>query len=372
MASGIAKFNSTLFNGSTVSNNQLVLSSSLRQYMTVPPFSVRSAGITFTFWFRSNNNANYARVFDFGNGPRLDIINVNWLSSGFMQFACFAGSNYTNGVYNMVGSYNDNVLRHFAWVLDPVGTWTIFVNGVKMQQISSMNYPASISRSSNYLGRSNWNSDPYFNGAIGDFRLYDRMLRSYNDNVLRHFAWVMDPIGTWTIFVNGVQMQQLSSMNYPASVLRSSNYLGRRSYNDNVLRHFVWVLDFIGIWTIFVDGVQVQQISSMNYPASISRSSNYLGRSNWNGDPYFNGAIGDFRLYDRMLSASEVQTLYFLTTGLSSSMILHYSFKSSSISGTAVANMASGIAKFNSTLFNGSMVSNNQLVLSRALRQYMT
>eukprot|EP01035_Chromulina_nebulosa_P044740 gene44740-60586_t len=33
-----------------------------------------------------------------------------------------------------------------------------------------------------------------------------------------------------------------------------------------------------------------------------------------------------------MLSASEVQTLYFLTTGLSSSMILHYSFKSSSIS----------------------------------------
>ena len=55
----------------------------------------------------------------------------------------------------------------------------------------------------------------------------------------------------------------------------------------------------------------MRQISSMNYPASISRSSNYLGRSNWNGDPYFNGAIGDFRLYDRMLSA-EIKTLYFL------------------------------------------------------------
>ena len=54
------------------------------------------------------------------------------------------------------------------------------------------------------------------------------------------------------------------------------------------------------------------KISSMNYPASISRSSNYLGRSNWNNDPYFNGAIGDFRLYDRMLSVTEIKTLYFL------------------------------------------------------------
>jgi hypothetical protein len=84
------------------------------------------------------------------------------------------------------------------------------------------------------------------------------------------------------------------------------------SYNDNVLRHFVWVLDPIGIWTIFVNGVQMQQLSSMNYPASISRSSNYLGRSNWNGDPYLNGAIGDFRLYDRMLSVTEIKTLYSL------------------------------------------------------------
>jgi hypothetical protein len=37
---------------------------------------------------------------------------------------------------------------------------------------------------------------------------------------------------------------------------------------------------------------------------------NYLGRSQFAADPYFDGMLDDFRIYDRALSASDVTTLY--------------------------------------------------------------
>lgn len=37
---------------------------------------------------------------------------------------------------------------------------------------------------------------------------------------------------------------------------------------------------------------------------------NYLGRSQFEADPYFNGLLDDFRLYNRVLSATEVDQLY--------------------------------------------------------------
>ena len=36
----------------------------------------------------------------------------------------------------------------------------------------------------------------------------------------------------------------------------------------------------------------------------------YIGRSQFSVDPYFDGAIDDFRVYNRALSATEIQALY--------------------------------------------------------------
>jgi hypothetical protein len=38
-------------------------------------------------------------------------------------------------------------------------------------------------------------------------------------------------------------------------------------------------------------------------------TANYLGRSQYSGDPYLNGQLDDFRLYSRKLSASEIAAL---------------------------------------------------------------
>lgn len=62
---------------------------------------------------------------------------------------------------------------------------------------------------------------------------------------------------------------------------------------------------------LYVGGAEVARNTAVTLrPGSIAASSqNYLGRSQYAGDPYLNGALDDFRLYSRALSAAEVQTL---------------------------------------------------------------
>jgi hypothetical protein len=71
-----------------------------------------------------------------------------------------------------------------------------------------------------------------------------------------------------------------------------------------------WTLDPAGsgTWKVYIDGAQVGSVARQ-YPRSKLRSKNYLGKSNWN-DGYFNGGLKDFRVYNRVLSAAEVNTLF--------------------------------------------------------------
>jgi len=76
---------------------------------------------------------------------------------------------YTNGWKVPVA---DNIWRHAAWTIDAKGTWTFYLNGVKVTS-ALMGYPDYVARQYNYLGRSGWDNDPYFNGAIDEFYVFD-------------------------------------------------------------------------------------------------------------------------------------------------------------------------------------------------------
>jgi hypothetical protein len=64
--------------------------------------------------------------------------------------------------------------------------------------------------------------------------------------------------------------------------------------------------------TLYVNGTAVAQNTSMTLnPASLGTTTqNWLGRSEFPGDPYLNGQIDEVRIYDRALSSAEVQMLY--------------------------------------------------------------
>ena len=73
-----------------------------------------------------------------------------------------------------------------------------------------------------------------------------------------------------------------------------------------------------GIGVLYVDGVPVGTNSGMYYtPDMIGRlvncTNNYIGRSQFSSDPYLNGKVDDFRIYNGALSAAQIAALYALS-----------------------------------------------------------
>ena len=68
---------------------------------------------------------------------------------------------------------------------------------------------------------------------------------------------------------------------------------------------------------IYMDGEQIAHSDAIDYsPSDIKPVLNYLGRSQFNADPYFTGYMDDVRVYNYALSASDVATLYDETSGV--------------------------------------------------------
>ena len=118
-ANGSVVYDATLQNGATVSNNQLKLSSSQSQYMSINSFTTGTAGLTFACWWRSNNSGRYVRIFDFGNGPLSD----NILIMGDPNFDyCITLSVFNSSQHTYLGTsikFDQNSWNHISWSLVP-------------------------------------------------------------------------------------------------------------------------------------------------------------------------------------------------------------------------------------------------------------
>lgn len=144
-----------------------------------------TSGLSFAFWFRSNQNGTWARIFDFGNGPSSDNILIGILYNHLI-FSIYKGTapsqpDFIN--YNI----NDNQWYHAVVTLacsnitTATNTCTAYINGggtLNTNQFSDSTYyyPNVINRTNNYLGLSNWSVDPQFFGNIDEFRIYSTVL----------------------------------------------------------------------------------------------------------------------------------------------------------------------------------------------------
>lgn len=60
--------------------------------------------------------------------------------------------------------------------------------------------------------------------------------------------------------------------------------------------------------TLYINGNMVAQ-GTQQAPLNVVRNINYIGRSNWSVDGYAQGRFDDFRIYNRVLSAAEINSL---------------------------------------------------------------
>lgn len=153
-----------------------------------------SLGITFSFWVCSSYNKTYARIFDFGdtNGG-----NGKLILTGFIgEYLLFVVLNrpYSDTVVWLNG-LNWNNWNHVVWTMTPDGVWKIYVNGAlaSYQYWANMGYDKNVTPQNPagggatypdpthlmpncFIGHSNWWCDPYFNGGMSDFRIYNGLL----------------------------------------------------------------------------------------------------------------------------------------------------------------------------------------------------
>ncbi|GAB3396195.1 hypothetical protein GCM10027568_29850 [Humibacter soli] len=106
-----------------------------------------------------------------------------------------------------------------------------------------------------------------------------------------------------------------------------------------------------GTGTLYVNGNAVGTKSNMTAsPSSFGASANnYIGKSQYGGDPALNATVDDFNIYDRALSATDVQTLASGQAGAGD--VVHYAFDESGGGATVVDSSGTGQ---NGTIVNGT------------------
>lgn len=117
----------------------------------------------------------WARLIDFGGGPTSNNILIARQATTntlYCEFYVGASSSFTHAI-------TDGVLNSqwafYAWSFDTSRS-IVNVNGTMYTTSKSTTMPTNTSRTINYVGRSNWAADSYFNGSIQTLLIYNRFL----------------------------------------------------------------------------------------------------------------------------------------------------------------------------------------------------
>ena len=134
-------------------------------------------------WIRPEAFGNFARIYDFGNGQTNDNI-LACLTQGTNGRLAAQNYNGSNGG-TLISAGSGAALNQWSHVVVTFdGSITrIYLNGVLLISGTSLN-ARRITRTINYIGRSNWASDAFAQCAFDDFMLWNRVITDTEIRVL--------------------------------------------------------------------------------------------------------------------------------------------------------------------------------------------
>lgn len=157
----------------------------VNQYVDLPNNLVMTyTSITYEVWATDNGSGGWARVWDFGNSSGGEGNQGGGTSYMFLAWPYGGGGGIRGAYKTATGSEQIlnvspqppvGVRQHIVWTQDAASqTARIYINGVLRGVNSGFTYtPAAIGTTfNNWLGRSQFN-DPWFNGSIDEFRIYN-------------------------------------------------------------------------------------------------------------------------------------------------------------------------------------------------------
>ena len=148
------------------------------QFVTInSPMDIgKSTGLSILLWVRYGADiSGGTRIFDFGNNPASDNIEMYIDDIGIPMLSIYSGS--TPYTYSFGYPLNINIYKHLGITMAANGTFNYYIDGVLYKTTTGNQYPADIVRTKNYIGKSS-NNARFYNGGVGELRIYNNVVSS--------------------------------------------------------------------------------------------------------------------------------------------------------------------------------------------------
>jgi Concanavalin A-like lectin/glucanases superfamily len=154
--------------------NKVMKFDGVNDHITFPAMNINySQGFSLEVWVRYNSLKNWSRIFDFGNGAGAEnIIVAGKGTTNTLGFHVYRGTACLS--LEVANFLELQKWMHIAVTVEPSGSCKVYKNGQLIQSGTSQ-LPNSVNRTLNYIGRSNWAADAYFDGQMAEFRLWNRV-----------------------------------------------------------------------------------------------------------------------------------------------------------------------------------------------------
>ncbi|GBG08563.1 hypothetical protein PAT3040_03150 [Paenibacillus agaridevorans] len=348
--------------------------------------------LTIAAWVNLDTASNWARIFDFGSGTSISMfLTPRNGANGKIRFA-IKNNGSSEQIIDGQSALPTGSWHHVAVTLNG-STGILYVDGSQVGTHTSMTLkPSDLGATTqNWIGRSQY-PDPYLDGRVDDFRIYDQALPADEIAALAApgmIAWykfdqssgntAADASGNfkhgtmyggaaWTTGKAGNAAELNGTNGYmalPSAVVSGADAITIAAWvNLDSVSNWSRIFDFgsgtatnmfltpkngangkirfaikkngtseqiidgqsalpTGGWhhvavalngstgTLYVDGVQVGQNTAMTLkPSDLGATAqNWIGRSQYSTDPYLDGRVDDFRVYNQALSAGEIAAL---------------------------------------------------------------
>jgi hypothetical protein len=177
-------------------NNGITTSPAFGQYVDLPNGLAKTRSLTLEVWFTYRGGNAWQRILDFGNTNMGEILPSNktdrvYSAVGYMILVPQSSAGRLHGQITIAssGSLSDTdyvtpntsvstgVEHHLVFTHDPdEHLERMYLDGVLAGTSVADVDPSTTQYTNFWLGRSNFGLDPFFNGTINEFRIYDGAL----------------------------------------------------------------------------------------------------------------------------------------------------------------------------------------------------
>jgi len=200
-------FDATLTNDRNGNPDSAYLFDGINDYIDIGDWE-NGGPMSFTFWARWDAYHNYSRIVDLGNGSSSNNIVVSQRQSNDeLFFSIYLGSSETKMYTSTI---TPSQWDFYSATVDVSGVMTLYKNGQEIAQKLDGVTPNFLLRTEQFIGKSNFSQDGYFQGAIDELSIYKtaltetEVLNLYNDYLLDVTDEQINPSNSFYIYNNSL------------------------------------------------------------------------------------------------------------------------------------------------------------------------